>query len=751
MATAVQMLGREALLGALLGALGAGAASLLPAWVPRVARVAIAPSFGLAILSGVTITAAQFMSMSTAAPAVLAPLILISLVVAALAERRRGKPLGDRRRLLRSTLALVALAAVPAVSLNIPLADAGSPGPQAYRVDDAVTYAQLAGIFQGHAWTDRNLGPPWDQPAQGFRALLDSDLFQTTGSAPALAAGASLYGWDAIDTQSAFMVTLVGVGALAIFAVVASLGGVLLAALAAGLLFGGPLAYQLTVDGSQAALQSLALIPGIGLCCVVALRRGLICGAVLAAILVAGVIPTYPLLLPLLGASLLLGALVAAALAWRAGRLERRGVRRGVIALVGIALLAAALTPVATERSARYLHSVGTGLLEQPIAVAFGQHAGGPTTQEILPRYDLPAQTLPGWVLQTRDFYGLETLCSSLSAFLRGAIAPLALLALIALGLLRVRDGWVFLCALPVAATLALYSSAGQDCSYCVQRNLLILGPCAAIGLGLGLAALARRGERGRLAAVVSGIAILALVAVGTARMARRAVEDGTVFPAAARALAADAGPGQGSLELEGFALSPAANTESPAIYALLRQTSERRLSTLPAPDQLLGRSAPSTDPFDPAYTEVLTRLGGVLTDRRTIAHDGPYSLQRRFGPFDATVASGVSAQIPSEDPRGIAWVTGPLGFVVAAPPRVQSSLRISLTGPGVASVRVAAPARVALRSPGSLDICAPLRGPGSLRVGTISIGAVPAAGTLRLSALSAFRGPCPAPAGVRG
>ena len=87
MGTALEMLGREAFLLGVLGLLGSGAAAWVPG--PPLARLALAPSFGLAIGAAVTLTAAELMAMKTAAFALILPLCIASLAVAYLAHPRR--------------------------------------------------------------------------------------------------------------------------------------------------------------------------------------------------------------------------------------------------------------------------------------------------------------------------------------------------------------------------------------------------------------------------------------------------------------------------------------------------------------------------------------------------------------------------------------------------------------------------------------------------------------------------------------
>src|SRR5688572_32094797 len=86
MSTALEMLGREAFLLAVLGLLGSGAAARIPG--PPLARLALAPSFGLAVGAAVSLTAAEFMPMGTAAFAVVLSLCAASVALAYFAHPR---------------------------------------------------------------------------------------------------------------------------------------------------------------------------------------------------------------------------------------------------------------------------------------------------------------------------------------------------------------------------------------------------------------------------------------------------------------------------------------------------------------------------------------------------------------------------------------------------------------------------------------------------------------------------------------
>ena len=147
-----------------------------------------------------------------------------------------------------------------------------------------------------------------------------------------------------------------------------------------------------------------------------------------------------------------------------------------------VVALACAFTPVAFLRNARYWISILNGSFST---------AG-------LPAYVLPVNVLPGWVLQTREFYNLPNLSSATAGqLLVGAIVPLILIAVIVFAARRHREALMMVAIAGGAMLLAYYTWSNRNCGYCVQRNLIPVGALAAPALGLGLAAIATLRTRG--------------------------------------------------------------------------------------------------------------------------------------------------------------------------------------------------------------------------------------------------------------
>ena len=218
---------------------------------------------------------------------------------------------------------------------------------------------------------------------------------------------------------------------------------------------------------------------------------------VLFALLVAGLQTLYPLFLP----PVVIGAVVALAVVigrrLRRGRVTRREVLIGAAQVIGVVLLAAAFTPVAFSRNLRYW----IGLLNGSFALAG------------LPAYVLPVNVLPGWILQTREFYNLTDLRTATAGHLvLAAGVPLLMIGLIVLAVARHRTVLAMLAVAAGASLLAYYTWSSRDCGYCVQRNLIPVGVLAPAAIGIGIAALAT--VRGRLGVVIALAVTLVIVVV---------------------------------------------------------------------------------------------------------------------------------------------------------------------------------------------------------------------------------------------
>ena len=108
-----------------------------------------------------------------------------------------------------------------------------------------------------------------------------------------------MLGLGATDTHSPFLISILLIGALGVFAVVrAALCRPTWAAPLAGCLFAGPLFVEMFMDGSQGAIVGSAVLAPVVALGYEALRDRRTATLVLFALLVAGLQTVYPLFLP---------------------------------------------------------------------------------------------------------------------------------------------------------------------------------------------------------------------------------------------------------------------------------------------------------------------------------------------------------------------------------------------------------------------------------------------------------------------
>jgi hypothetical protein len=760
----LDLLIKELVLLVLLGGLGCGIACHLRVAGGIGSRIALAPVFGLALGSAALTTAAYVMPMRVAAWTVLVPLLAVSIAVGIRALRQTDKeraidaqarPYRRRRSSPPRALDLLQLAGIVLVvttAFNYPIASRPSLGPMGYRVADAAGYVATVDGLERHTLQDDRWGPAWDLSSQYAGGIARG--FQHLGFDTLAASVNAALGWEASETQSAFMVALILVGALGLFAGVRALTGTRTwAASLAALLFAGPLVYQLFIESSEGALAGLALVAPIGVVAALVLRQPSLANVVSLGVLIAGLQTVYPLFVPplVIGASIVVAA---RALASVKKRLPPKNAAARAAALLGAtAAIAIALSPVAFERSVRYWHNVATGGFLDAAAVG-------------LPVYDLNAPIVPSYVLQTREFYFLSGLAdTSLQQLVLGYLAPLFLAALIVYGIWRYRAAWVLLPGILAAALLAYYTSTNRDCSYCTQRNLLVIGPLAAALVGVGVAAVAARGHAFfKWAALVGGIGVLILAAHKSSVLARRAVEGGYALPAGVRDLLDELDARRGPLYLEAAGAGFGAAFEMPFLYHATNEATGQRLAVDVEDNDYrgltyLGGPRSRGPEFVSNYRWVLTRVAGIETKRSTVARQGPFALQERRRPVDITVARGVVVDTFDRDHEGQAWVQGPLRFWVSGPTEGPVSARVELTGTAAVRAKVPARARVLARRPGALFLCTPVVGSGDFRRLDLPIRfRVPPAQpppetfgapwipgkALRLAAMSATTGSCP-------
>jgi hypothetical protein len=717
------LLARELVMFVFLLLVGLGPVAFLPGRVDRASRVALAPAFGLAVAMCVLVTAVWRVPLDKGAW--LLPLLAVASVGLAVWRARREPPDAPGRapwRIGKSALAQLLLVAVVVMgSLSQPLVRRDSVGPVGYGVADADGYVlQQDGMAKESIYAAEREHPPWrDLTIQDWYGAASG--FQQVGFAPVAADVAVLLGLGASETYSSFVIALLLVGAFGAFAAVRVVTrSRSWAAPLAGALIGGPFFIQLFVDGSEGAIAGLVLVLPLLLAGHFALREHRASGLILFALLVAGLQTAYPLLVPPLALAGTIVLAMGAVRRFRRGAVARSELVRAVGALAGVLVLAAAITPVAFERNVRYWRSILDGTYS---------FVG-------LPKYDLPIGVIPGWLAQARDFYYLPHLAAlTTQQTLNSIFVPLALAGVVGYGIWRYRATAIAIPVAVAAGLLAYYTMEHNQCSYCVQRNLLVIEPLTVAGIGVGLAALLASHRRA-LHVLAGVIAVMALVAVGDKALdiSRREADAAYIFDRQTRqALAALPAPASATLELEGFGQGPKAQMEDPLAYSAAYETLGHPPSIAAESDdnhglQYLGGPRPVGVEFDPGYRYVLTRLAGIHTARRVIARYGPIALEERQ-PLDALVTAGVDVALARNEPLGMAWVQNLLPVTVwvsGAQPaqRVWAQLDFQVTASGLVNIGRAGGVLTSARRTGSdLAVCLAMPGHGALRRAAVPLG----------------------------
>jgi len=717
---------REAAMLITLVALGSGPASFLSRRFDAAGRLAMAPVLGLCAGTCVFTTLIWF----TAARHTywLLPILAVASVAVALRRglaaqtqpqegpQRSRAALLLRQLRLRDAVALSVVCVVVAAPLSYTLHERHSVGPVGFEVWDAVGYtAEADGMVQqsirtashGNYATAHNfIKRYWEYYASGN---------QNIDAAPLSANVNELIGLHATDTQSLFLIVFLMSGALGAFAAVryaAPKPG--WAAPLAGVLFAGPFFLQLMADGSQAATCGLGLILPIAALGAEALRERRLGDLALFALLASGLVALYPLFVPGVGLTAAVVLLAVCAMTWWRGQLTRKALIDGAARVGVVIALSAAFNLVSFLRDVSYWRAVLKG----------EYYVAG------LPQYHLPYSVLPGWLLQTREFYFLTELGStSAKEVLIGVLLPILFIAVIVFGLKRRRTGLILLALFTTYAAMAVYTSQAHHCAYCTDRTLLPMAPVGVGLLVLGVAALATAPIRWLRWAGVA-VAVIAVVSVGQrTREERLRFAAGAYFlDAGSRAMLADLPKHPGPVDIEGYGQDPGkAPGELPFVYFL---ASERNREEVSMPSEYvdyqglayLGEANPANPQFSPSYRYVLSRFAGVQTTRRVIARTGSLALEERTGPLDATLVSGVAVPFVRLDTTGLPWVQGPLHMLVLG--GASSPAFVALRFQAIAPVTVPHQAGVTARSypGGALTACVRATGSAPIRKATINL-----------------------------
>jgi hypothetical protein len=717
-----------------LFALGSGPASFLGRRFAAAARVAMAPVLGLCLGASVFTTLIWFTGARNTYW--LLPILALGSVAVALrrglrtaSETRGGRSRGVvsflRRLPLFDAVAMVIVCVIVAMPLSYTLHERHSVGPTGFEVWDAFAFTSEAdGAAEESSHTAEHKANTFGQNFAQMYWAGSANQDQQFDAVPLSANLNELLGLGATQTQSLFLIVFLMAGALGAFAAVRyATPRPRWAAPLAGVLFAGPFFLQLIADGSQPATCGLALMLPIVAVGVDAMRDRRVPTLVLFALLLSGLMALYPLFVPAIGISAAVVLAFVGARSWVHGRLDSHRLLSIAGAIGLIVALSVLFDLVAFMGDVRYWREVLEG----------GYYLSG------LPQYHLPYSVLPGWLLQTREFYFLTELGTAPpKEVLIGVMIPLLFVAVILFGIRRRPVLLIPLLVLAVYAAMGEYTSAAHGCPYCTDRTLLPIAPLAVGLLVLGLASLATS-PSGWLRLLGIAVAIVAVVAVAArTRQERLRFADGGYFLDAANHALLSHLPPHGSVDLEAYGQDPRhAPGELELVYLLAFELSHGRVSV---PSEYtdygglayLTDSNPRNPQFDPGYRYVLTRLGGVQTGRRVIAKTGSLALEERTRSLDATLVSGVAVPLVRLDADGLAWVQGPLHMLVVGGSNRPAwiSLRFKAAVPTTVPAQPGVRARVGRN--GIVAACVRATGSAPVRKGTITLsfpltpGAIP-------------------------
>lgn len=643
------LLTREAVFVLTLLALGAGPAAFLSTRIDSGARLALAPVLGLCVGVALTDTLLEWQPVQSTYW-VLVPVTAVSLAAAGWRMARKKVAFLPTPR---DTLQLVVIAIAVLGPASLTLHARASVGPVTFNVYDAAGYVAETDSEQTHSIEQvvatrppyRNLTEEyWEEYAREYQNV----------DATALEASVNDFmGLYSTDTQSPFMIVLMFVGALGAYAACRyAMGSPSWVAVLAGALFGGSFFMQLWADSSQAAICGLAVLLPFMVVGAEVLRDRRIADHMLLALIAAGLLTVYPLFVPAVACGSVIVLVLLALRQLQRRRPTFRQVAGALSRLLLIAVLAALFTPVAFSRDLRYWQAVLEGTFS---------FSG-------LPVYHLPVAVLPGWILQTRDFYSVLDfgVGGGFAGVLSSVLLPLVMLAVVVAGVRWQRRALVVLPVAIMCALFAVWVRAHNHCGYCEDRNLLPLAPMTDVVLALGVGALLASGRRlVRIVGIVAAVVIVGAVA-GRMRIERRDILDTAYFlDPSDRAVLSHLPAHSGPVLVEGFGESLRGPGELPLVYDLVNEHTDGNATiALDSTDYssftyLEGADQPAA--FEPYYRFVLTRFAGIQTGRRLVARSDGIALEERVSPLDVTPVAGLGTPLSQLDREGAAWVQGGL------------------------------------------------------------------------------------------
>jgi hypothetical protein len=725
------LLERELVLLAVLLALGSAPVAFLSERFDGADRLALAPILGFCLGTCVATTILEFVPADQTSW-MLIPLALLSLGVAVWRTLRSRNTSGRRPRLPLRDLAQLLVVCVAVVGpLTYTLHAHHTVGPAAYMYTDVDDYVPEQDGAETTSISDAIKA--WDHAQQTGARFADltqwnwsffASFNANPNAAPLDANVDGLLGLGATDTNSAFLIVLLLAGALGAFATVryATRSNTWMAALA-GALFGGPMFLELWFDTFQAAIIALGLIMPFAIIGSETLRSRRPADLLLFALVMSCFFVVYPVLVPIL---ILTGILVVG---WCALTIWRRGNRLQPF-VYGVAVSTGALAILVM-----IFDNIG-------LIYVFGYYRKLFDNAVPLPRvnWQLPLQVLPGWLLQTREFWYMPSLSTGgFRQILLGALLPLVFLGFIAVGVRRHRPALALVALAGVCALVAEYSYTSRDaCTYCAERDLLPLAPIAAVLLALGLATMLAMPQRWARLLGIAGVALAVIAVSQRTRVELTRFSNGSYFlDSANRSALSHLPPSLKAIQLEGYGQTLSAQAEQPLVYNLVNEHARGHVSITLSSNQnnAIGYldfgivKSPGPE-FHPDYDYVLTRFASIKTDRRIIAHSGGIALEQRTQPLDVTPYSGLEAPLARLDSSGTAWVQPQLPLKLYVVGSTGGHIWVRLTFRASEPMGVAPQNGVHARQQGNtMTACVPATGTPPIREASLQLVAQAMAG----------------------
>ena len=649
---------------------------LLPQTMPT--RLMFAPIVGAAALTAFGASAVTTITSASFAWFVVLPLLGAS-AAAAIAAQRFG-------RLTRADLPSarwLGAGIVPPFVLGLtPFLANRTGGPINMATADAwFWYVPMARLLQ-HTPINQPLVADQTNPTNSIQSILPGGM--RVGHDAAHGAFATLVGAPLDRTVTPFVLAVLLLLPITVLAIArAAQQPWWVAALAAVVATSSP-AIGGFLESSGPGLFGLAAVPALLWVTFVAVGSRSWPETVVGAVLLAGVLGTYPEALPAVVAGLA-GIAFVVFLRRPDGSSHRLGNGRdalGRIATLGI--LAVALTPAAFNRTLAYLQTVR--------GVTQGSDAGN---------WGVTAGNVWQWSTGMVHLFEIRRLAQFTTA--NRAIflgAALVFLAVVVLGAVRGFDiGRAFLLVgLGSTAAFAAFVDRSSDCSYCFFRSAIFVAPFLALGFASGVAVVVRRYRLGSplgIVGVLAATAAVLFVVRADVSLVNAARTTNTVTRSDDRRVSELLTDPRGPVLVEGAesASSFAGFFWVPAALNLVAESGARPTYDGSVSKWIAANGFPG-DPFRPDYRLVVTRYGGVRSPRTLVGQAGRFSVFERQG-LDAQIVTRGAWSVPN-DVRGadaLPWLSGPFDIVVSGTAGSATSLVIGLTGPRASDIVITAEA----------------------------------------------------------